>query len=36
MVKYIRDVELALGTGKKVVTDKEQEIAKKLRKVDTL
>ena len=36
MVKYIRDVELSLGSGKKVVTDKEKEIAKKLRKVNTL
>ena len=36
MVKYIRDVELALGSDQKVVTDKEKEIAKKLRKVNTL
>ena len=36
MTKYIRDVELALGDGVKVVTDKEKEIAKKLRKVNTL
>ena len=36
MAKYIRDVETAMGTGEKVVTDKEREIAKKLRKIDTL
>jgi N-acetylneuraminate synthase len=33
---YIRDIEVALGTEEKVVTDKEKEIAAKLRKVDTL
>jgi len=36
MVRYIRDVESALGSGEKTVTGKEKEIAKKLRKVDTL
>ena len=33
---YVRDIEIALGTKEKVVTDKEKEIAAKLRKVDTL
>ena len=33
---YIRDIEAALGTEEKVVTEKEKEIAKKLRQVDTL
>tara|TARA_R110002020_G_scaffold150151_2_gene326727 strand:+ start:103 stop:945 length:843 start_codon:yes stop_codon:yes gene_type:complete len=33
---YVRDIEAALGTKDKVVTDKEKEIAAKLRKVDTL
>ena len=36
MAKYIRDVESAIGTGEKTVTDKEKEIAKKLRQVNTL
>ncbi len=36
LVKYIRTVELALGNGKKVVTAKEKEIKKKLRKEDTI
>ena len=36
LVKYIRAVEESLGNGKKTVTTKEQEISKKLRRVDTL
>ena len=36
LVKYIRTIESAMGDGEKVVTEKEKEIAKKLRKVDTL
>jgi len=36
LVGNIRKIERALGDGIKVVTDKEKEIAKKLRTVDTL
>ena len=36
LVKYVRTVEDAMGDGVKVVTEKEMEIASKLRKVDTL
>lgn len=36
LVKYIRAVELAMGTGEKVVTETEAQIASKLRRVDTL
>ena len=36
LVKYIRAVEVSLGTGEKTVTEKETEIAKKLRTVNTL
>ena len=36
MAKYIRSVELALGSFKKVVTAKEKQIASKLRRVETL
>jgi len=36
MVHYIRDVELALGDNKKIVTPKEKEIRLKLRKTRTL
>jgi N-acetylneuraminate synthase len=36
MVQYIRDIEKAMGSPEKVVTEKEREIAKKLRKVNTL
>jgi len=36
LVSTIRKIEQALGDGVKVVTDKEKEIAKKLRTVDTL
>jgi len=36
MIKYIRSVELALGSFEKVVTAKEKQIASKLRRVDTL
>tara|TARA_Y100001963_G_scaffold159287_1_gene262343 strand:- start:19996 stop:20844 length:849 start_codon:yes stop_codon:yes gene_type:complete len=36
LVNYIRIIEQALGGNEKIVTDKEKEIAAKLRKVDTL
>lgn len=36
LVKYIRAIEEALGNGQKVVTAHEQEVKKKLRKVNTL
>ncbi len=36
LVKYIRATEVSLGTGEKVVTEKEKEISKKLRRVNTL
>ena len=36
LVKYIRDVELCLGSHERNVTDTEKEIAKKLRKVNSL
>ena len=36
LVKYIRDVELSLGSYERNVTDTEKEIAKKLRKVNSL
>lgn len=36
MNRLLREIELSLGKAEKVVTEKELEIAKKLRKVDTL
>ena len=33
---YIRTIEDSLGDGKKKITEKEQEIKKKLRKVNTI
>ena len=36
LVQYVRTIETALGENKKIVTDKEKEIAKKLRRVNTL
>lgn len=36
LVKYIRAIESATGTGEKVVTETEMNIASKLRRVDTL
>ena len=36
LVEYIREIEKALGDGVKTVTEKEQTIANKLRKVDTI
>jgi N-acetylneuraminate synthase len=36
LVEYIREIELSLGDGVKNVTEKEQAIASKLRKVDTI
>ncbi len=36
MVRYIRTIETAMGTPEKIVTDKEKQIASKLRNVDTL
>ncbi|MCK5260585.1 MAG: N-acetylneuraminate synthase family protein [Thermoplasmatales archaeon] len=36
LVRYIRVVESALGNGKKTITGEEEEIKKKLRKVETL
>ena len=36
LVRYIRTIELALGDGQKKISEKEQEIKKKLRRVDTI
>jgi N-acetylneuraminate synthase len=36
LVKYIRNIEKALGNGQKIISEKEEEIKKKLRKVCTL
>jgi len=36
LVEYIREIEISKGDGFKVVTNSELEIAKKLRKADTL
>jgi N-acetylneuraminate synthase len=36
MIQYIRDIEIAMGSMGKFVGDREKEIAKKLRKVNTL
>lgn len=36
MNRHIREIELALGKSEKVITPKEVEMAKKLRKIDTL
>jgi N-acetylneuraminate synthase len=36
LVKYIRSIELAMGTGEKVVTEIEAKISEKLRRIDTL
>jgi N-acetylneuraminate synthase len=36
LVKYIRAVEASLGRPEKIVTEKEQEISLKLRKINTL
>ena len=36
LVSYIRTIESALGEGKKIVTPEEEEIKKKLRRVDAL
>ena len=36
LVKYIRTIESAMGDGEKVVTEKEKQNAKKLRKFETL
>ena len=36
LVKYVRSVEASLGSHEKIVTEKEKQIANKLRKVDTL
>ena len=36
LVDYVREIEKSLGNGEKTVSNKEKEIAKKLRKVDTL
>lgn len=36
MVQYIRDIEVAIGTYDKCVTDNEKKIAAKLRKVNTI
>ena len=36
LVSYVRDITISMGTPEKTVTDKEREIASKLRKVDTL
>jgi N-acetylneuraminate synthase len=36
LVSYVRDITTSMGTPEKVVTEKEKEIASKLRKVNTL
>jgi N-acetylneuraminate synthase len=36
MIQYIRDIELAMGSMGKFVSEKEKEVCKKLRKIDTL
>ena len=36
LVNYVRSIEVAMGDGFKKVSDKEKEISKKLRRVDTL
>ena len=36
LVKYIRSIEAAMGTGEKIVTETESNISEKLRRVDTL
>ena len=36
LVEYIRDIEAAMGDGFKIVSEKEKNIAKKLRRVNTL
>jgi len=36
LVKYVRAVETSLGSGEKIVTEKEKEIASKLRRVNSL
>lgn len=36
MIQYIRDIESSMGSMGKFVSDKEKEIAKKLRKINTL
>jgi len=36
LVDYVREIEIALGSGEKQVTDTEKAIAKKLRRIDTL
>ena len=36
LVEYIREIELSLGDGKKIITEAERKAAKKLRKVDNL
>ena len=36
LVDYVRSIELAMGSGFKIISEKEKSIAKKLRRVDTL
>jgi N-acetylneuraminate synthase len=36
MIQYIRDIEASMGSMGKFVSDKEKEVAKKLRKINTL
>ena len=36
MIQYIRDIEASMGTMGKFVSDKEKEVSKKLRKINTL
>ena len=36
LVEYVRSIEVAMGSGFKIVSEKEKSIAKKLRRVDTL
>ena len=36
LVKYVRTVEQALGSREKLVTEKEKEIAVKLRRINSL
>jgi len=36
LVKYIRDVEISLGSSNRIVTEKEKQISEKLRTINTL
>ncbi|HCJ65793.1 MAG TPA: N-acetylneuraminate synthase, partial [Elusimicrobia bacterium] len=36
LVRYIRTIEEALGNGRKIITPEEENVKKKLRKIETL